>query len=120
MHTVVPRSHQGAPPSVVQPGQLRQPHEEGGLARPQAGLTLERQAAADLQQGEVVRRHAEPIGQRPDILSAEHTLLAANDDVGEARAEFFPKIQITAANGTASSGIKRLYRPGRGAWDIAP
>ncbi|WP_264786370.1 efflux transporter outer membrane subunit, partial [Gluconobacter cerinus] len=60
------------------------------------------------------------IGQRPDIISAEHTLLAANDDVGEARAEFFPKIQITAANGTASSGIKRLFRPGMGAWDIAP
>ena len=60
------------------------------------------------------------IGRRPDILSAEHTLLAANDDIGEARAEFFPKIQITAANGTASSGIKRLFRAGMGAWDVAP
>lgn len=60
------------------------------------------------------------IGRRPDILAAEHTLLAANDDIGEARAEFFPKIQITASNGTASSGIKRLFRSGMGAWDVAP
>lgn len=60
------------------------------------------------------------IGRRPDILAAERTLLAANDDIGEARAEFFPKIQITASNGSASSGIKRLFQPGMGAWDVAP
>lgn len=60
------------------------------------------------------------IGRRPDILAAEHSLLAANDDIGEARAEFFPKFQITASNGTASSGIKRLFKPGMGAWDVAP
>lgn len=60
------------------------------------------------------------IARRPDILSAEQTLRASNDDIGAARAEFFPKIQITAANGTASNNITRLFQSGMGAWNIAP
>jgi len=60
------------------------------------------------------------INRRPDILAAEHTLRSANDDIGAARAEFFPKIQITAANGTASNNITRLFQSGMGAWNIAP
>ncbi|WP_183117916.1 efflux transporter outer membrane subunit [Gluconacetobacter azotocaptans] len=60
------------------------------------------------------------IARRPDILSAEDALRAANDDIGAARAEFFPKIQITAANGTASNNITRLFQSGMGAWNVAP
>lgn len=60
------------------------------------------------------------IARRPDILSAEQALRAANDDIGAARAEFFPKIQITAANGTASNNITRLFQSGMGAWNVAP
>lgn len=60
------------------------------------------------------------IARRPDILAAEDTLRAANDDIGVARAEFFPKIQITAGNGTASNNITRLFQSGMGAWNIAP
>ncbi|GBQ98492.1 adeC/adeK/oprM family multidrug efflux complex outer membrane factor [Gluconacetobacter liquefaciens] len=60
------------------------------------------------------------IARRPDILSAEDVLRAANDDIGAARAEFFPKIQITAANGTASNNITRLFQSGMGAWNVAP
>lgn len=60
------------------------------------------------------------IGRRPDILSAEDTLRSANDDIGAARAEFFPKIQITATNGTASNNITRLFQSGMGAWNVAP
>lgn len=60
------------------------------------------------------------IARRPDILSSEDVLRAANDDIGAARAEFFPKIQITAANGTASNNITRLFQSGMGAWNVAP
>lgn len=60
------------------------------------------------------------IGRRPDILAAEAALRAANDDIGAARAEFFPKIQITASGGTASNNITRLFESGMGAWNVAP
>lgn len=63
---------------------------------------------------------SELIQRRPDILAAEQQLRAANDDIGAARADFFPKIQITASNGTASNNIKHLFQSGMGAWDIAP
>ncbi|GAN84373.1 MULTISPECIES: efflux transporter outer membrane subunit [Acetobacteraceae] len=60
------------------------------------------------------------ISRRPDIAASEGELRAANDDIGAARAEFFPKIQITAANGTASNNITRLFQSGMGAWNVAP
>ncbi|MFT8730655.1 MAG: efflux transporter outer membrane subunit [Acetobacter fabarum] len=63
---------------------------------------------------------SEMIARRPDIRAAEAELRAANDDIGAARAEFFPKIQITAANGTASNNITRLFQSGMGAWNVAP
>jgi len=60
------------------------------------------------------------IQRRPDIRAAEAALRATNDDIGAARAEFFPKIQITAANGTASNNITKLFQSGMGAWSFAP
>jgi outer membrane protein, multidrug efflux system len=60
------------------------------------------------------------IAHRPDILSAEHTLRAANADIGAARAAFFPEIQLTASGGTASGRLSSLFRAGTGTWTFAP
>jgi len=57
---------------------------------------------------------------RPDVLQAEHTLKAANADIGAARAAFFPRISLTAAVGTASSELSGLFKAGSGAWSYAP
>ena len=57
---------------------------------------------------------------RPDILSAEHTLRAANANIGAARAAFFPSIQLTASGGSASNQISGLFRPGTATWSFAP
>ena len=57
---------------------------------------------------------------RPDILSAEHSLRAANANIGAARAAFFPSIQLTASGGTASSRLKGLFGSGTGTWSFAP
>ena len=58
--------------------------------------------------------------QRPDVLAAEQTLIAANADIGAARAAFFPSITLTAAGGTASSSLAGLFKPGSGAWSFLP
>ncbi|MBB5372220.1 efflux transporter outer membrane subunit [Acidocella aromatica] len=58
--------------------------------------------------------------RRPDIMAAEHMLLAANANVGAARSAFFPQITITANGGTASSGLQHLFGAATGAWLFQP
>lgn len=58
--------------------------------------------------------------RRPDVLASEHTLIAANADIGVARAAFFPSISLTASAGTASAGLGSLFSAGTGAWTFAP
>lgn len=58
--------------------------------------------------------------RRPDVLAAEHTLKAANADIGAARAAFFPSLTLTAATGTASSELSGLFGGGSRTWSFAP
>ncbi len=58
--------------------------------------------------------------QRPDVLSAEHDLIAANADIGAARAAFFPSISLLGSAGTASSSLSGLFGGGTRAWTFAP
>jgi outer membrane protein, multidrug efflux system len=58
--------------------------------------------------------------RRPDIRAAEHVLLAANANIGAARAAFFPSITITASGGTASSGLNHLFGPNPVSWLFDP
>ncbi|HDZ8928406.1 TPA: efflux transporter outer membrane subunit [Aeromonas dhakensis] len=58
--------------------------------------------------------------QRPDILAAEHSLKAANANIGAARAAFFPTISLTATAGTASNQLSGLFDGGTGTWTFMP
>jgi multidrug efflux system outer membrane protein len=58
--------------------------------------------------------------RRPDILRAEHTLKAANANIGIARAAFFPSITLTAFGGTSSAQLDGLFKDGSGAWSFTP
>ncbi len=58
--------------------------------------------------------------RRPDIVEAEHTLKAANANIGAARAAFLPKIELTASAGTTSGSLSNLFKAGTGAWTFAP
>ncbi|MCL2895143.1 efflux transporter outer membrane subunit [Brenneria tiliae] len=58
--------------------------------------------------------------QRPDVLAAEHTLKAANADIGAARAAFFPSLTLTASGGVGSSALSSLFSHGAGVWSFAP
>jgi multidrug efflux system outer membrane protein len=58
--------------------------------------------------------------QRPDILAAEHNLIAANANIGAARAAFFPSILLTGSYGTASTQLSGLFTQGSTAWTFSP
>lgn len=58
--------------------------------------------------------------RRPDIRAAEHQLMAANANVGAARAAFFPSITLTANGGAASTKLNNLFTAGSGAWLFEP
>ncbi|MET0241263.1 MAG: efflux transporter outer membrane subunit [Sphingobium sp.] len=58
--------------------------------------------------------------RRADIASAEHQLLAANANIGAARAAFFPNISLTASLGTISLGLSNLFKSGSETWSAAP
>lgn len=63
---------------------------------------------------------ADLLERRPDIRAAEHTLLAANANIGAARAAFFPQITLTAQYGTASNNLQHLFAPGSSLWLFEP
>lgn len=58
--------------------------------------------------------------QRPDVLAAEHTLRAANADIGAARAAFFPRISLSASAGRGSDALSSLFDAGAGTWSFVP
>ncbi len=58
--------------------------------------------------------------RRPDIRAAEHTLLAANANIGAARAAFFPSLTLTGSGGTASGGLMKLFGAGTASWLFEP
>ncbi|KRI00745.1 efflux transporter outer membrane subunit [Curvibacter sp. PAE-UM] len=81
-----------------------------GKALAEQGIALDQQA--DLPSQVLVRR--------PDVLAAEQRLLAANANIGAARAAFFPRIALTASAGTASREIDGLFKSGSDAWSFTP
>lgn len=54
--------------------------------------------------------------RRPDVLAAEHTLRAANADIGAARAAFFPDIALTSNLGSESNQLSNLFKSATGTW----
>lgn len=57
---------------------------------------------------------------RPDVLSAERALRAANANIGAARAAFFPSISLTASAGLASTELDDLFTGAARTWSFSP
>jgi multidrug efflux system outer membrane protein len=57
---------------------------------------------------------------RPDVLAAEHQLMAANAQIGAARAAFLPSITLTGSFGTESTQLSGLFKGGSQAWTFSP
>jgi len=87
------------------PGQLQRGE---GFARQRLDATVPPGLPSDL------------IGRRPDIRAAEHQLIAANADIGQAKAAFFPKITLTGFYGFQSVALSDLFKSGSQTWQFGP
>jgi multidrug efflux system outer membrane protein len=54
--------------------------------------------------------------RRPDVRQAEQLLIAANAQIGVAKADFFPQIALTAAGGFLSAALSGLFSGPAGTW----
>jgi len=57
--------------------------------------------------------------RRPDIRQAEQQLIAANAQIGVARANFFPRITLTGLLGVESRSLTDILTSRAGTWSIA-
>ena len=57
--------------------------------------------------------------RRPDIRQAEANLIAANAQIGVARAQYFPQISLTGTGGFESSALMNLFTGPAGVWSLA-
>ena len=55
--------------------------------------------------------------RRPDLLQSEQSLIAANAQIGAARALYFPTISLTGAFGGASADLSNLFSGPARAWN---
>ena len=107
---------------ALHPADRRRRERNAPVARHRyPGEPAHRQQAQHVSTGRLpVGLPADLLLRRPDIRAAEHRLLAANANIGAARAAFFPRISLTGAAGTASSELDGLFEGGSGIWSLAP
>ena len=81
-----------------------------------SGATLAKTELPDLPAG----LPSDLLVNRPDIRAAEQELIAANANIGAARANFFPRISLTGSAGSASTELSGLFESGTWGWSFAP
>jgi multidrug efflux system outer membrane protein len=79
------------------------------------GRTLEEQM---LPPGIPVGVPATLLERRPDVVEAEQFLVAANADVGAAKALFYPTISLTGSVGTVSGDLSNLLKGDSVIWSL--
>ena len=57
--------------------------------------------------------------RRPDLLGAEQSLIAANAQIGAAKALYFPTISLTGALGSSSADLSNLFKGPTRVWNYA-
>ena len=83
-----------------------------GAARPQSGADRARQVG---RRPGAARRcppalPSQLLERRPDLLQAEQQLIAANAQIGAAKALYFPTISLTGAFGGVSTDLSNLFK----------
>lgn len=59
---------------------------------------------------------ADLIESRPDVRQAEQQVIAANANIGVAKAAYYPKFTLTGALGSESKTLSDLFSSGAGTW----
>jgi outer membrane protein, multidrug efflux system len=59
------------------------------------------------------------LNRRPDLIAAEQQLVAANADIGQAKAAYYPSIKLTAAIGFQSRELSDLFDSSSLFWNLA-
>lgn len=59
------------------------------------------------------------LNRRPDVIAAEQQLIAANADIGQAKAAYYPTIKLTASVGYESRQLSELFNPSSLFWNLA-
>jgi len=60
------------------------------------------------------------LGRRPDIRAAEQELVAANADIGQAKAAFFPRLSLTGMFGYQTTSFSDLFTGPARTWQFGP
>lgn len=63
---------------------------------------------------------SELLRRRPDVASAEANLIAANAQIGIAKAQYFPSIKLTGMMGVQSLELSNLLSNPAKIWELAP
>lgn len=58
------------------------------------------------------------LARRPDIVAAEQALIAANADIGQAKAQYFPVVKLTTGGGYESNAVRDLIDPASLLWNL--
>ncbi|MFZ4481445.1 MAG: efflux transporter outer membrane subunit [Rhodoferax sp.] len=91
------------------------------LGRPEAALNLVVTAQAALKDSTpAMTVPADLLGRRADIAAARWRVEAATQDVGNARSQFYPNINLVAFAGVSSIGLDRMLGAGSEQWGLGP
>jgi multidrug efflux system outer membrane protein len=63
---------------------------------------------------------SELLGRRPDVAAAEHQLIAANADVGQAQANYYPRLTLTGTAGFSTIDATKLVSWESRVWSLGP
>ena len=88
-------------------------HNPEGIAR---GRSLIEQEIPDVPAG----MPSNLLERRPDIRAAEQSLIAANANIGVAKAAYFPQISLSGSIGGQSSTLANLFSGPNRTWSFAP
>jgi NodT family efflux transporter outer membrane factor (OMF) lipoprotein len=88
---------------------------------PDRALTIARPTVGALQaQGVPADASIELIARRPDIAAARARVEGANDRIKEAKAAFYPNVNLSALIGLSSFGLGNLFNSGSGIGSVSP